>query len=123
MAPHMREWQHVFLEILIDAGATNRQCRIQSKCSRRAVQRIRQKLERYGGTRLGRVHFGLRRTLNSQMIVALLCRLNEAPNLYLDEMAWYIYDSFGVVVSPRTIAIELRVAGWSRKLVSYILNI
>lgn len=50
------------------------------------------------------------------MIVALLCRLDEAPNLYLDEMAWYIYDSFGVVVSPRTIATELRVAGWSRKL-------
>ena len=38
-------------------------------------------------------------------------------------MAWYIYDSFGVVVSPQTIATELRVAGWSRKLVSYILNI
>jgi hypothetical protein len=57
------------------------------------------------------------------MIVVLLCRLNKAPNLYLDKMAWYVYDSFGVIVSPRTITIELRVAGWSRKLVSYILNI
>ena len=38
-------------------------------------------------------------------------------------MAWYIYDSFGIIVSPQTIATELRVAGWSRKLVSCILNI
>ena len=119
----MGEWQRVFLEILIDAGATNRQCSIQARCSCKAVQRIRRKLERYRRTRLGRVHFGPRRMLSPQMIVALLCRLDEAPNLYLDEMAWYIYDSFGVVVSPRTIATELRVAGWSRKLVSYILNI
>ena len=119
----MREWQHIFLEILIDAGATNQQCRVQAKYSHRAIQRIRRKLERHGRKRLSRIHFGPRRALSSQMIVALLYRLNKAPNLYLDEMAWYIYDSFGVVVSQQTIATELRVAGWSRKLVSYILNI
>jgi len=45
------------------------------------------------------------------MIVALLCRLDEAPNLYLDEMTWFIHDRFQVVVSRQTISAELRVAG------------
>jgi hypothetical protein len=32
-------------------------------------------------------------------------------------MIWFIYDRFEVVVSKQTLSTELRVAGWSRKLV------
>ena len=120
MAPYMGDWQYAFIEILLAAGASKRVCARQADCSPKAIQRIWKKMRLHGKTRLGR-KYKSRRILSNEIIVALLCRLDKALNLYLDEMTWFIYDRFQVVVTRKTLGIELRVAGWSRKLVRKLL--
>ena len=41
--------------------------------------------------------------------------------MYLDQMMWFIHDRFQIIVSRQTLSAELRVAGWSRKLVRKLL--
>ena len=71
--------------------------------------------------RLGR-EYKSRSILSNEMIITLFCRLNEALNMYLDKIIWFIYDWFQVVVTRKTFSIELRVAGWSWKLVRKLLG-
>ena len=66
--------------------------------------------------------YKLKRILSNEMIVTLLCQLNEALNLYFDKMTWFIYNWFQVVVTRKTLNIKLRVAGWSWKLVRKLLQ-
>jgi hypothetical protein len=81
----MGDWQHAFIEILLAAGASKRVCARQADCSPKAIQRIRKKMRLHGKTRLGR-EYKSRRMLSNEIIVALLRRLDEAPNLYLNEI-------------------------------------
>jgi len=121
MAPHMGDWQHAFIEILLAAGASKRVCARQADCSLKAIQRIRKKMRLHGKTRLGREYMS-RRVLSNEIIIALICRLDKAPNLYLDKIMWFIYNQFQLVVTRQTLSAELRVAGWSRKLVRKLLR-
>ena len=120
MAPNMGDWQHAYIEILLAVGATRRQCAQQADCCTRSIQRIQKNMKLHGKTRLDR-EYKSRRLLSTEAIVALLCRLEEAPNMYLDEMTWFIHDRFQIIVSRQTLSAELRVAGWSRKLVRKLL--
>jgi hypothetical protein len=54
-------------------------------------------------------------TLTKPMVAALVEHLLEKPELYLDEMAWFFWDEFGVIVSTSTISRALHRAGWSKK--------
>ena len=120
MAANMGSWQHVFIEILLTAGATKHQCARQANCSTKSIQSIQRNLRLHRKTKLDR-KYKLRRLLSNEAIVTLLCRLNDAPNMYLDEMTWFIYDQFQIVVSRQALSAELRVVGWSRKLVRKLL--
>jgi hypothetical protein len=42
------------------------------------------------------------------MIAAFIRHLYEKPDPYLDEMAWFIWDEFHVVVSTSTLSRALR---------------
>jgi Winged helix-turn helix len=53
------------------------------------------------------------------MVAALIGHLLEKPDLYLDEMAWFLWDEFSVTVSPSTISRALHRARWSKKQVKY----
>jgi hypothetical protein len=52
--------------------------------------------------------------MTDEMVEALLLHLYEKPELYL-EMAWFIWDEFGVVISMSTISRALAKARWSKK--------
>lgn len=49
------------------------------------------------------------------MLKALGDHLLEKPNLYLDEMATYLWDEFEVQATKSSISRALRSQGWSRK--------
>ena len=106
MAPHIGDWQHAFIKILLAAGARKRVCAHQADCSPKAIQRIWKKMKLHKKTRLGR-EYKSRRILSNKIIIALLCQLNEAPNLYLDKITWFIYNRFQVVVTRKTLGTAL----------------
>ena len=85
MALNISNWQHALIKILLAAGASKRICASQADCSPKAIQRIREKMRQHRKIRLGR-EYKSRRILSDEMIIALLCRLDKAPNLYLNEI-------------------------------------
>lgn len=57
------------------------------------------------------------------MLEALCDYLLEKPDLYLDEMAEFLYDEFDVLVSRYTISRALRSHGWSQKVARRIAQV
>jgi len=53
--------------------------------------------------------------LTKEIIEALLHHLYEKPELYLEEMAWFIWDEFKVVTSISSISKALHEVRWSKK--------
>jgi hypothetical protein len=49
------------------------------------------------------------------MVEALLDYLSNKPELYLEEMACFIWDEFKVVISMGALSRALGKAGWSKK--------
>jgi len=61
------------------------------------------------------------RMLSKPMSEALIEYLYDKPDLdlYLEEMSWFIWDEFQVIVSTDTISRALHHAGWSKMEVKY----
>jgi transposase len=49
------------------------------------------------------------------MLEALCEHLTEKPGLYLEEMAVFLYDEFGISVSPSSIKRTLSFGGWMKR--------
>ena len=68
-------------------------------CSERAIRRIASNLRLFGKTKAQWNGAGRRRIIMPQMLDALCERLLENPGLHGDEMAVFLYDEFGILVS------------------------
>jgi transposase len=79
-----------------------------------SIQRIRRNIRIFGQASAPANDPGSSATLTKEM-VDLLCHLYDKPELYLEEMAWFIWDEFKVVISTSTISRALDKAGWSKK--------
>jgi transposase len=104
-------------ELILSGGYSNKDIAGVLHCTERTIQRHREKL-RLCGRLSGFPNPSLRgRDLNlsKPMIAGLIRRLCEKPDMYLDEMAWFIWDEFHVVVSTSTLSRTLRRVGWSKK--------
>ena len=47
----------------------------------------------------------------------MLVYLNERPSAYLDEIVWFLWDEYDVVVSDSTVSRVIKQLGWSKKVV------
>ena len=84
-------------------------------CDVRSIQRHRRNLRVFGSIS-GMSNLGGRNPkLTKPMVAALIRYLFEKPDLYLDEMAWFLWDEFQVSVSASSISRALKYAGWSKK--------
>lgn len=56
-------------------------------------------------------------------MASLVMRLTETPNLFLDEMARWIFDVHNIAVDPSTVSRALKRIGWSNRQVRLALLI
>jgi transposase len=85
--------------------------------STRAVRRYKKNLElfpEYEG-RLPPTKKGPARLIEPQAFDALIDHLIRKPGTYLDEMAVFLADEFGIDVSISVISRTLQMYGWSKK--------
>jgi transposase len=119
MASRLAKHQHNLTRELIVAGTYNdNDIAIATHCSKCTIRRHRRNMRVFGST-FGLPNQGGRNpVLTKPMVAALVDHLLEKPELYLDEMAWFLFDEFSVTVSTSTISRALHQAGWSKKQVS-----
>ena len=83
--------------------------------SRRTLQRMRKLWEETGLVSLPSASPGRPTKLTDDHMEELLCYLDQRPTAYLDEMACFFFDEFGLEVDITTIWRRLKKVGWSRK--------
>lgn len=84
-------------------------------CSKRSIITISANLRMFGDVRAPLIPGGRPPVITPLILEALCDHLLEKPDLYLDEMAEFLYDEFDVSVSTYTISRALRSHGWSKK--------
>ena len=83
---------------------------------RRTVERYRQSFNCYGLISVpADTGHGRHLVLNNLYTQELLGFLAERPSAYLDEMAYFLVDEYGLTVSPITVYRALKRSKWSRK--------
>jgi transposase len=73
-------------------------------CSKRSIITISTNLRIFGDVRAPPIPGGRPRMITPIMLEALCNHLLEKPDLYLDEMAEFLYDEFDVLVSTYTVS-------------------
>ena len=121
MAPRLSSSQRTLIDNMIEADRfSNNQIAAAAHTTDRAIRRIRRNIRVFGQMSAPINKPGMPAILRPQMVEALLDHLNEKPELYLEEMAWFIWDEFKEVVSTSTISRALAKAGWSKKQVRWL---
>lgn len=117
MARNLYSWQRNMIIHMICSKKVLRTSQIAqaANCSERSVTNIRRKMRLFGNARCPPVRVGRPATITPVMLDALLDRLTEKSTLYVEEMAVYLWDEFGVLPSSSSIKRALASAGWTRK--------
>lgn len=117
MAPKLSKYQRdLSRELLLSGIYSNKDIARVVRCSTRAIREHCRKLRVFGSiSGVSTIAAGRDPILSKTIIAALICYLCEKPDVYLDEMAWFIWDEFQIVVSTSTISRTLRRVGWSKK--------
>jgi transposase len=100
--------------ILSESLKTNQMADV-AGCSPRSIKAIRSNLRRFGTTRAPFNGVGRPRCITPPMLTALREHLLEKPDLYLEEMAVFLWDEFEVLVAKSSISRALASIGWSKK--------
>lgn len=85
------------------------------ECSKRAVRRIRSRLRRFGTTTSPPNRVGREAKVTPLMRDALFEQLTKRPDMFRYEMIDFLYNTFGLEVSPGTISRTLKTERWTRK--------
>lgn len=121
MAPRLAASQlEMIRDMINDKSLTTSQMAEAAGCSKHSIITISGNLRMFGDVRAPLILGGRPRIFTPIMIEALCDRLLEKPDLYLDEMAEFLYDEFDVFVSTYTIGRALRSHGWSKKVAQRI---
>ena len=116
MPPRLSKYQrNLSRELILSGIHSNADIAVATHCTARTIQRHRRNLRVFGSISGLPNPGGCDPILTKPMIAALIRHLFEKPDLYLDEMAWFIWDEFRVAVSTSTISRALHHAGWSKK--------
>lgn len=117
MTPRLAASQHAMIHnMLVDGSLKGVDMAAAASCSDRAIRRIRSNLRCFGGTKAPPNGVGRRRRITPAILDALREHLLEKPGMYLDEMVVFLWDNFGVFVTPSTISRALASIGWSKKM-------
>jgi transposase len=82
---------------------------------RNSILRISANIRLFGSVKAPPNKVGRPRSLTPGMLEALCDHLLEKPNLYLDEMAIFLWDEFDVQATKSSISRALVSKGWSKK--------
>jgi transposase len=123
MAPNLAVSQHDLIrDMLLDGSLTRADMAKVAGCSDRTIRNIATNLRLFGRTKAPANGAGRRRHITPPMLAALCDRLIEKPGLYRDEMAVFLYDEFGVLVSLSSISRALASIKWTKKATQRIAN-
>lgn len=116
MAPRLAPPQLLMIRDMISSKPlTTSQMAEAAGCSKRSIITICANLQMFGDVRAPLIPGGRPRVITPIMLEALCDHLLEKPDLYLDEMAEFLYDEFDVLVSTYTISRALQSHGWTKK--------
>lgn len=100
MAPRRATSQLVVIRDMITSRSlTTSQMAEAAGCSKRSIITISPNLRMFGDVRAPLIPGGRPRVITPVMLEALCDHLLEKPDLYLDEMAEFLYDEFDVLMS------------------------
>lgn len=116
MAPNLAPSQHDLIrDMILDQKLKTREMADAAGCSERSIKAIRSNIRYFGSTKAPPNGGGGCRSITLQMLEVLKEHLLEKPELYLEEMAVFLWDEFEVLVSPSSISRALRSSNWSKK--------
>ena len=84
--------------------------------SSRQLRKMRHNWEHFSEVAKPQLATGQRKKMNQQQIDQLLVYLDQRPTSYLDEMCWFLYDEFDVLVRESTVSRTLKQMAWNRKI-------
>jgi transposase len=116
MAPNLAPSQHDLIrDMILHQKLTTREMVEAAGCSERSIKAIRSNLRYFGSTKAPPNGGGGCRSLTPQMLEVLREHLVVKPELYLEEMAVFLWDEFDVLLSPSSISRALLSINWSKK--------
>jgi hypothetical protein len=116
MAPNLAASQHQLIRDMILSGSLKQaDMATAAGCSERTIRAIATNNRLFVHTKAPPNGTGQRRRTTPQMLTVLLEHLLEKPGLYRDEMAVFLYDEFGVLVTVLSISRALADIEWSKK--------
>jgi transposase len=116
IAPRLSAFQRNLISNMIEAGDfSNREIATAAHTTDRSIRSIQRNIRVFGQESAPINRPGRPATLTQVMVEALLDYLSNKPELYLEEMAWFIWDEFKVVISTSALSRALDKAGWSKK--------
>jgi len=106
MTPNLAVSQHTIIQDLIEDGLLNGTLISNvARCSERTISTSRTNYHRFGSTRAPYNGRGGRpRSINDAVLEVVLTLLRERPDLRLDEMVIFLWDSFDELLSEPTIS-------------------
>jgi len=124
MAPRLSRYQRNLIHGMLEAQIfSNTEIAAAARTTDRSIRSIRRNLRVFGQpTAPCLAKPGPTPVLTKTMVEALLYYLVEKPELYLDEMALFLWDEFRVIISLSTISRVLLDAGWSKKTVRGLIS-
>ncbi|THC88362.1 hypothetical protein EYZ11_012193 [Aspergillus tanneri] len=116
MAPNLAASQHELIrDMILSRSLTTAQMADVAGCSERSIRYIRSNLRLFGSVKAPPNKAGRPRTVTPPMLDALREHLLAKPDLYLDEMAVFLWDEFDTLVTTASIRRALISVGWSKK--------
>lgn len=116
MAPNLAASQHELIrDMILSKSLTTAQMADVAGCSERSIRYIRSNLRCFGSVKAPPNSAGRPRTVTPLMLDALRDHLLEKPDLYLEEMAIFLWDEFDTLVTTSSIRRALVSIGWSKK--------
>lgn len=116
MAPNLSFSTREFIQdMILSNSLTTNQIAEAAGYSSRSVTTIRSNIRQFGDTRAPSIRAGRPRSITALMLEALFDYLEEKPELYLDEMAVFLWDEFGTWAPTSSIRRALCANNWSKK--------
>ena len=92
----------------LEAGAKNGVIISKTGVSARQIQKMRRNWKQYGKVAGPQLPPSCPQKLNTLHQTKLLVYLGQQPTAYLDEICWFLYDEFDLVVSEATVSRALK---------------
>lgn len=116
MAPNLAPSKHELIYDMIHSGELSISQMAQAAgCNRSTILRISSNIRIFGSVKAPPNKGGQPRSITPIMLEALCDHLLEKPNIYLDEMAIFLWDEFAIQATKSSISRALASKGWSKK--------